>query len=356
MKLAELGLLLGCRVMGDANLELTGVAPIEHAKTGEITFLSNPKYKRHLANTAASAVILSNAADLPEGLSGLVSDNPYLCFAQALEAFHPLPEVRAEISPLASIAASARLGVNVTIGPFTVIGEQAVIGNNAVISSHCRVSDHTVIGANSLIHSHCVIREGCQLGARVILQNHVTIGSDGFGFAQRKDKSWHKILQLGIVVIEDDVEIGAGSAIDRAAIGITRIGKGTKLDNLVQVGHGVTVGQHSLLCAQVGMAGSSHAGNHVILAGQVGVVGHLTIGDNVVVTAQAGVPGDVPDGRSISGSPAFETSQWRRAVVGFQQLPELLKEVRRIKERLTLLETQLAASDSSSKTDTNHES
>jgi UDP-3-O-[3-hydroxymyristoyl] glucosamine N-acyltransferase len=325
MLLSELATILHCTLVGEASLEITGIAPIELAQPGDLTFLSNSKYKRFLASTQASAVILQNPEQLPAGLSALLSNNPYLTFAQSLEVFYPKKTEKAEISPWAMIAPTAKLGSNVTVGPFTIIGDRARIGDNVIISSHCVIDEKVSIGSQSIIHSHSVIREACRLGERVILHNHVTIGSDGFGYAQRDDRSWHKIQQ-------------SGTAIDRAAIGVTRIRRGAKIDNLVQIGHGSIVGQDALLCAQVGLAGSSHIGNNVILAGQVGVAGHLSVGDGVVATAQTGIPNSVPAGKQISGYPAIDSREWRRAVAGFTQLPDLLKELKKLKQRLATIE------------------
>ncbi len=343
MLLYELAKILGCTVIGEAKIEITGVAPIELARPGDLTFCSNIKYKRFLVNTQASAVIVHNPDYLPAGLSALISNNPYLTFAQALEIFYQEQAVKVEISPWALVSPTAKLGANVTIGPFTVVEDQASIGDGAVISSHCVIGEKVIVGRESIIHSHCAIRKACQLGNQVILHNHVTIGSDGFGYAHQDNKSWYKIRQSGTVIIEDNVEIGAGTTIDRAAMGVTRIQRGTKIDNLVQIGHGSIVGRDTLLCAQVGLAGSSHIGNNVILAGQVGVAGHLTIGDGVIATAQTGIPNSVPVGKQISGYPAIDTRDWRRAVAAFTQLPELLKELRKVKQRLSTIEETITA-------------
>lgn len=341
MLLSEVAKILGCTLIGEANLEISGVAPIEFAQIGDLTFLSNIKYKRFLVSTQASAIILQNPDYLPIGSSALLSDNPYLTFAQALEVFYQEKATKTEISPWALVSPTAKLGANVTIGPFTVINDQAIIGDHVVVSSHCVIEEKVVVGNKTIIHSHSVVRRGCHLGNQVILHNQVTVGSDGFGYAQRDDKSWHKIRQLGTVIIEDDVEIGAGTTIDRAAIGTTLIRRGTKIDNLVQIGHGSSVGQDTLLCAQVGLAGSSHIGNNVILAGQVGVAGHLSIGDRVIATAQTGIPNSVPVGKQISGYPAIDTRDWRRAVAVFTQLPSLLKELRKVNQRLSSIEETL---------------
>jgi UDP-3-O-[3-hydroxymyristoyl] glucosamine N-acyltransferase len=334
MRLADIATHLGCQLAGDPDTEITGLATIETAAPGQLSFLSNLKYRRFLSSTRASAMIVDDSSLLPPGVAGLIATHPYLAFAQALALFVQPLDVPAGIHPTAVVAPSAVLGPEVAIGPFTSIGERAQIGAGTVILSHCSIYADVRIGEQCLIHSHCVIREGCSLGERVVLQNNVVIGSDGFGFAGRPDNSWQKIPQGGAVVIEDDVEIGSGSVIDRASIGVTRIGKGSKIDNLVQVGHGSTVGEHTLLCAQVGLAGSTHVGNHVILGGQVGAAGHLRIGDNVTATAQTGIPNSVAAGQTISGYPAIENRKWLKASAVFAQLPELRREIRELKERL----------------------
>jgi UDP-3-O-[3-hydroxymyristoyl] glucosamine N-acyltransferase len=339
MKLKDLAEQLKCGLAGDPEMEIRGLSPIETAEAEQMTFLSNRKYVRHLAVTKAAAIILEDAALLPEGKSGLVSSNPYLTFAEAMWLFHPATPTNARIHPLAVIAPSAKLGERVSIGPFTVIGDGVEMGDQVSIHSHCAIYRDARIGADSLIHSHCVIREGCRIGAKVILQNNVTIGSDGFGYAKTSENSWFKIPQAGIVIVEDEVEIGAGSVIDRATIGATVIGKGTKIDNLVQIGHGSAVGQNTLLCAQVGLAGSTKVGNEVILSGQVGAAGHLEIGDRVIATAQTGIPNSVEAGKVISGYPAIENRDWLKSSAVFAQLPKLRKEIRELRNRLNKLES-----------------
>lgn len=340
MKLGEIAQALNCELVGDADTEITALAPIENAQAGHLTFLSNKKYRRFLAITQAAALIVQEIGDLPTGKSGLISPTPYLTFAQAMWLFHPWQSPQTGIHPLAVISPSAIIGARVSIGPFSVIGDEVKIGDEVTILSHCVIYPKAELRYQTLVHTHCVIREGCQIGNRVILQNNVVVGSDGFGYAQRPDKAWFKIPQAGIVIIEDEVEIGAGSTIDRATIGATIIGRGTKIDNLVQIGHGSRVGQHTLLCAQVGLAGSTQIGNEVILSGQVGVAGHLQIGDRVVATAQTGIPSSVESGRVISGYPAINNRDWLRASAVFAQLPQLQKEVRALKAELSILKSK----------------
>ena len=338
MRLGEIAERTGCRVHGDPEIEITGVGQIESAQRGDLTFLSNIKYRKYLATTEASAVITDRESNLGERLSGLISPTPYLTFAAALGLFHRPPVQAGGIDERAVVAASATIGDGVSIGPYVVIGEGVTIGDGVTIRSHSVIYDGAVIGSQTQIHSHCTVREYCRLGERVILQNQVVIGGDGFGYAPRPDRSWCKIPQTGIVVLEDDVEVGSGATIDRATIGVTLIGRGTKIDNLTHIGHGSTVGRDTLLCAQVGLAGSSRVGNEVILGGQVGVAGHLTIGDRVRATAQAGIPGSVEAGRSISGSPAIDHRAWLRFCAIFDQIAEWPREIRELRERVASLE------------------
>ena len=348
MKLSQIALALACELDGDPNLEITGIATIETAQTGDLTFLSNARYKRALASTRASAVILRDLTDRPPKLAAVVSPNPYLTFAQALPLFHQPVAHPPGIHPLAVIAPTARIGVNVSIGPFSVISDHVSIADNVTILSHTSIYPEAQIGEGSFIHSHCVIRERCRLGRRVILQNGAIIGSDGFGYAKDSRGAWQKIPQTGNTIIEDDVEIGAGTTVDRATLGSTVIGKGTKIDNLVQVGHSTSVGEDTLLCAQVGLAGSTRVGNQVILGGQVGAAGHLKIGDRVVATAQSGIPNSIPDDQVVSGYPAIENRLWLKSSSVFAQLPGLQRQLRRAEQRIDVLE-ESAGIDSNSR-------
>jgi UDP-3-O-[3-hydroxymyristoyl] glucosamine N-acyltransferase len=339
MKLGEIAQRLECKLEGDAGIDITGVAGIEEAAPGQLTFLANRRYRPAVATTRASAILIApDAGDVP--LAALRSSNPYLDFARALEFFHPAPAYSAEVHPTASISRTAKIGAGAHIGPYCYVGENVEIGLNAILHSFVTIYRDAKIGDDFFAHSHAIIREECHIGDRVTLQNGAVIGSDGFGFAKQADGSWYKIRQAGIAVLEDDVEVQAGAIIDRATIGETRISRGAKIDNLVQVGHASKVGKNSLLCGQVGLAGSTRVGENCILAGQVGAAGHLTIGDGAVVTSQSGVPNDVPPGALYSGYPAIENKSWLKSVAVFNRLPELQKQVRELTAEIEKLKSQ----------------
>ena len=337
MKLSELAAAIECDLRGDGSIEITGVAGMEHAKPSELTFLANPKYAHKVKHTLAAAVLVSKPIDGLEAAQ-LVSANPYLDFARALALFYHPPRPSGGVHPLACIAESARIGAHASIGPFAVVGDNVTIGVNAVLHPHVVIYEGAHIGDDFYAHAHSVVREFCRIGDRVILQNGVVIGGDGFGFAKRADGTYFKIVQGGITVIEDDVEIQTLTSIDRATMGETRVRRGAKIDSLVQIGHTCEIGEDNIICAQTGIAGSSVLEKNVLLAGQVGVSGHLTIHDNAIVYAQSGIGGDVEAGAVISGSPAFEVGQWRRAATAFPKLPELLKTVRQLEKRLAAME------------------
>jgi len=333
MKLGEMAARLGCTLEGPADVEVTGVAGMDEAGPTEVTFLANPKYHRKLKTTQAAAVIVS--PDLPAGERPLLrSDNPYLTFAKALEIFFPPYRPPVGIHTTAVIAPDVKLGRNPSIGPYVVIEEGVEIGDDCVLKSFVAVYRQAKIGHRFLAHSHSVVREGVRIGNDVILQNGAVVGSDGYGFAKQADGSYYKIVQAGTAVIEDNVEIQANACVDRAGVGETRIRRGTKVDNLVQVGHGSDVGENSLLCGQAGLAGSSKIGRNVVLAGQVGVAGHLTIGDNVIATAQSGIPNDVEANKVISGYPAMDNAQWLKCAAVYMRLPEMYAGYRKILKRL----------------------
>jgi UDP-3-O-[3-hydroxymyristoyl] glucosamine N-acyltransferase len=260
-------------------------------------------------------------------LAKLRTTNPYLSFAKAIELFYEAPKYAPVVHPTAVIAKSARIAVGAHIGPFCFVDEDAVIGENAVLHSFVAIYRGARIGSHFFAHAHAVVREFCRIGDRVILQNGVIIGGDGLGFAKNPDGTWYKMTQSGPAVLEDDVEVQANACVDRATVGETRIGRGTKIDDLVLVGHASKVGGNSMLCGQVGLAGSTRIGENCILAGQVGTAGHLTVGDGAVITAQSGVPNDVPERALYSGYPAVENREWLRMMAALRRLPELQKRV-----------------------------
>jgi UDP-3-O-[3-hydroxymyristoyl] glucosamine N-acyltransferase len=329
MKLAQIASALGARLEnGPPDLEITGVAGIKEAGPGQITFVANPKYAGAARTTKASAVIVSD--EFPAISTALLrSKNPYLTFARALEMFCQPPRYEPGVHPTAVIHPSATIGKGAHVGPYAVIDQDVTIGRNAVLLAHVVIYRGVRIGDDFFAHAHAVVREGCQLGNRVLLQNGVVIGADGFGFAKDDSGHWYKIAQPEPVVIEDDVEIQANSCVDRASVDKTRIGRGTKIDNLVQVGHGSRIGEHSLLASQVGLAGSTDVGNHVILTGQVGVVGHCKIGDGAIVTPQSGVAGDIEAGAIVSGAPAVDHKLWLKYSAVLPRLPEIARAIRK---------------------------
>lgn len=337
MRLRDLAAQLGCELAGDGEIEITGVAGLEQAGPGEITFLANPKYAPKVKHTRAGAILTGEPVRDPP-IASVLSANPYLDFARALALFYQPPRPAPGIHPMACIAPTARIGENASVGPFAAVGEGVVIGRNAVLHPHVVIYEGAGIGDDFLAHSHAVVREYCHIGHRVVLQNGVVIGGDGFGFAKRADGSHYKIVQSGKTVIEDDVEVQSLTSVDRATVGETRVKRGAKIDSLVQVGHACVVGEDNIICAQTGLAGSSILERNVLLAGQVGISGHLTIHDDVVVYAQSGIGGDIPKGARYSGSPAFPAHEWLRAITAFPKLPELLKTVRELKKKVEQLE------------------
>src|ERR1700733_13193383 len=333
MKLGELAARLGCKLEGGEDGEVHGVAGIENAKAGEVTFLSNPKYSRELARTLASAVFVDEKVVIARGpglppLAALRSKNPYFDFARAIDLFSTPVTYPPGIHPTAVVAQSAKIGEGSHIGPHCFVDEGVEIGRNAVLHSLVTIYRNTLIGDDFLAHSQTVVREGCRIGDHVILQNGAVIGAVGFGFTKNAQGRWHKIVQNAPVVIEDDVEIQANACIDRASVGETRIRRGVKIDNLVQVGHGSQVGEDALLCSQVGLAGSTEIGNRVILTGQVGVVGHCKIGDGAIVTPQSGVAHDIPAGALVSGAPAVDHKLWLKYSAILPKLPEIARALR----------------------------
>jgi len=329
MKLAQLSQALGTRLdHGSPDTEITGVAGIEEASAGQVTFVANPKYASAARTTRASAVIV--AEDFPAIPAAMLrAKNPYLTFARAIELFYQPPRYAPGIHATAFLHPRARLGARAHLGPYVVVDEDVEIGADAVLLAHVVIYRGARIGDRFFAHAHAVVREYCRLGSNVILQNGAIVGADGFGFAKDDSGSWHKIVQSGPVVLDDDVEVQANACVDRASVGETHVARGAKLDNLVQVGHGSRVGENSLLCSQVGLAGSTEVGRNVILAGQVGVAGHCKIGDGAIATAQSGIPNDVAPGAVVSGYPAIDNKLWLRCSAVYSKLPEIAKAVRR---------------------------
>lgn len=331
MKLRDIASALGARLEGDEELAITGIAGIEEAEPGQLTFVANPKYATAAKDTRASVVIVNE--DFPAiPTATLRTKNPYLAFARAIDLFYQPPKYATGVHPTAVVHPSARIGANASIGAYVVISEDVVIGDNCVILPHVVIYRGAIIGNGFLAHAHSVVREYCRVGDGVILQNGVVIGADGFGFAKDDTGHWSKIVQSGPAVLEDNVEVQANACVDRASVGETRIKAGAKIDNLVQVGHGSSVGENTLLCSQTGLAGSTEVGKNVILAGQVGVAGHCKIGDGAIATAQSGIPNDVPAGQIVSGYPAVQNRQWLRTTAAYNRLPELVRAIRALEK------------------------
>jgi len=345
MKLRDLAERLQCRLeRGDGGIEIVRVAGIEQAGSGDITFVDNPRYVVHLSSTKASAVILAENLELPatSAFAVLRSRQPYVDFARAVAWFMPSSAPARGIDRLSAIAPDARIGADVSIGPFVTVGAGASVGARSVLYPQVTIGAGAAVGEDCVIHAHASIRERAVVGNRVILHDGVVIGSEGFGFAKQADGSHLKIPQSAAVVVEDDVEIGANSTIDRPAVGETRIQAGTKIDNLVHIAHGVSVGRRVLLAAQVGISGSAVIEDDVILAGQVGVAGHLRVGKGAMATAQSGIPGSLEPGEYVSGSPAIPHRDWLKSSAAYRILPALRKRVAELESRLVDLEEKLA--------------
>ena len=310
-----------------------GLAGMEQARPDQLTFLANRKYASKVKHSRAAAILVKEPLKDPHPIS-VISANPYHDFARALALFYQPPRQAPGTDPRAAVAKTAQIGEGASIGAFAVIGEHVRIGRNAVIHPHVVIYEGAEIGDDFLAHSHSVVREYCRIGHRVILQNGVVIGGDGLGFAKRNDGTWYKMVQSGPTVLEDDVEVQANACVDRATVGETRIGRGTKIDDLVLIGHASQVGSDAMLCGQVGLAGSTHVGNNCILAGQVGTAGHLTIGEGTVITAQSGVPNDVPAKSLYSGYPAVANREWLKMMAALNRLPELQKRVSQLEAEL----------------------
>ncbi len=324
---------------GNSIIEINAAAGLDIAEGNEITFLANPKYTPQVQETKASAIFLSEGVEITrKDIAILRAKDAYVAYTKALRLFHPMPELIPSIHKTAVIGASSDIAEGVEIHANVVIGTNCTIESGVKIFPNVTIYDGVKIGKDTILHSGVSIRENCEIGKNCIVHNSSTIGCDGFGYAKTEKKSWLKIPQVGHVVLEDDVEIGANTAIDCASVGETRIKRGAKIDNLVQIGHSCTIDENALICSQTGLAGSSVIGKRVILAGQVGIAGHLKVGDDAVVTAKSATSHDVEDGKIISGIPAFDNRDWLRSTATFRRLGNMAKTIRKQEKRIAELE------------------
>ncbi|RPI05332.1 MAG: UDP-3-O-(3-hydroxymyristoyl)glucosamine N-acyltransferase [Ignavibacteriae bacterium] len=352
MTIREIAEWLGGEVVGsgiEARPEIERVAKIEDATTGCLSFLANPKYEKHLDTTNATAVLVSRKLDLKkyEGQASCVFirvDDPYLSFLQMLKRLSPsIDPFTSGIHPTAVVSPHAVMGNHVSVGAYAVVGDDAVVGENSKIGEGCIIGKHAQIGSDCLLYPHVVVYHQCVVGRRVILHSGAVIGSDGFGFAPKPDGTYEKIPQMGIAVIEDDVEIGANTTIDRAVMGDTRIHRGVKIDNLVQIAHNVSIGEHTVIAAQAGISGSTKIGAHCMIGGQVGVSGHIEIADHTALMAQSGIHFNIKEpGKSYFGSPADEARKAQRSAIAVKMLPEMLREFTALKNKVAELEQRLS--------------
>ncbi len=345
MQLQEIAQKLGCAYEGDPHLEIHGVASLAAAQAGELSFLSEARYLPLLEQTQASAVIVEESTTLPRPIPCLRGRDPRYLFAQAIELFYQPYRAPAGIHPTAVVDASAQLGEGVAIGPHVVVMAGVKIGDHTQIHANVTIYPQVQIGSHCQLFANCVIHERTEMGDDCLIHSGAVIGDDGFGHIPLADGSWRRMLQAGRVVLEDGVEVGSNTTIDRAAVGETRIGRGSKIDNLVQIGHGVHIGPDCVIIAQVGIAGGTQLGHHVILAGQSGLAGHLQIGDGVRVAAQTGVTSDIPAGQTVAGYPHQPVSEWRRSMAALRHLPDLQRTLRKLQARVAELEGRSCPED-----------
>jgi UDP-3-O-[3-hydroxymyristoyl] glucosamine N-acyltransferase len=340
LRLFDLAPRLGGEVRGDPGVEVFRVAPLELGLPGSISFLGHSKYRAQLLSCRASALIVSDPSlvtpesGVPAFAALVVVPDAYIAYAKAAAILHPAEPPPSGVHPSAVVHETARVDASAHVGAFVSIGPGASVGARSVLHPHVVLYGDVAVGDDTTLHAGVSVREGCRIGSRVLIHSNSVIGADGFGFARDENLRNVKIPQIGIVEIEDDVEIGALCAVDRASMGVTRIKRGAKLDNLVQVGHSVEIGEDGVLCAQVGIAGSTKIGDRVILAGQVGVADHTTLGDDVIVSAQSGLHGEVPSRARLAGSPAYDARTWLKVSAGLKQLPDLIRRVRDLEAQI----------------------
>jgi len=336
----EIAAWIGATVEGDGSLEISGLAKIEEAHKGHLTFIANPKYTKYIDQTDASAVLVD--MDFPQSSKTLLrTDNPYFSFLQIAQRIYlTTPNIPKGVHKTAIIGKNAQLGDEVAIGAYVVIGDDCRIGDGTTICPGTMIGDRVIIGSNCLLYSNVSIREECRVGNRCILHMGAVIGSDGFGYAFEQGK-YHKLPQMGIVVLEDEVEIGANTTIDRATMGETKISRGTKLDNLIQIAHNVEIDENTACAAQTGISGSTKIGKYVMIGGQAGLVGHITVGDQAKIGAQAGVTKSVPEDTFVSGYPARPFRREMREIASLAKLPDLLKRVKQLEKKVAELQDQL---------------
>lgn len=336
MKLAQLAAATVSIIsQGPADMEISSAAGLDLAGPGDVTFLANPKYTPQIKGTKASAIFVNETVEIERNdIAVLRAKDAYVAYTLALRLFFPTPQIVPGIHPSAVVDETATVASDVEIQANVVVGKNCVIESGVKIYPNVTLYDNSRVGRDTVIHSGVSVRENCEIGERCIIHNNSTIGSDGFGYAKTEEKHWLKIPQTGRVVLEDDVEIGANTAIDCASVGETRIKRGAKIDNLVQIGHSCTVDEDALICSQTGLAGSSHIGKRVVLAGQVGIAGHLMVGHDAVLTAKSATSHDVEPGKVMSGVPAFENRDWLRSTAAFRKLGEMASRLRKLEKRV----------------------
>lgn len=340
MKLSEICSSLNGELVGDGDIDINGLAKIDEAGVGDLTFLANPKYEKFLEETNASAILVSKKLENVK-IPHIRVDDPYLSFQKSLGLIYPKHySIIKDIHPSAVISDGVKIGNNVSIGAFVYIAPNSEIGENTVIYPGCVIEENVKIGKNCKISSNVSINYNCEIGDNAIIHSGVVIGSDGFGFAP-SNQVYEKIPQVGKVVIENDVEIGANCTIDRATIGETRIKNGCKIDNLVQIAHNVVLGENTVIAAQTGISGSTKVGKHVTIAGQVGIVGHIEIGDNAILAAKSGISKSVPSGEVMFGIPAKQLAKQKKVEVVMRHLPELNKKIHQMEKIIIELEEKL---------------